>query len=135
MRPRKKILIYHPDEETGQLLRYAMQNTLPAFVYLAASQKAFDLPGENIEVTVLWKGGLIEIRSLVAETFRSILATTSNLELMEAVRVGMMRKRGPNKGEKLTAREKRQVATVEKSMENVARMMDIVEGKKKRFAA
>lgn len=140
MRPKKKILIYHPKEHDGALFCYAMNITLFAEVFLASSLAKCTRPATAIEVTVIWKKSSIEIRNLFAKTCRTLPIQSSNLDLMEAVRIGLARKRGcqsihKDREEKRVAVVVTRVRDVVKEINRVERMMEIVSPRKRRCAA
>lgn len=94
-RPRKTILIYHPNKGAMSLYRYAIAVTMPFRVHSAASARELRQPRPDIEVTLLWKASCIEIRNHLSGTFRRLPIGTSNYELREALRIGARRKKGP----------------------------------------
>ena len=139
MRPKKKILIYHPNERQASIFRYAMEVTLRHNV--AATSTSAELKRRpDIEVTVIWRAKQIEIRNLLSRTFRTLPVESSNLDLMEAVRIGLSRKKGRRGIHKV--REKKpavvvvtRVRDVVKVINRVERMMEIVSPRRKMVAA
>lgn len=100
-------MLYHPNSDTAELYCYVMRVTLPVDVSIASSLAELQSPGEETEVTVEWakeyrytEGKIwwlheIRIRNLFCGTYRTLPAGSTTIELMEGIRTGMARKRGP----------------------------------------
>lgn len=137
MRPRKHVLLYHPNEDAGSILRYAIGTSLLVIAHLAKSRD--QIPGEKIEVAVRWTETCIEIENFGARTFRTLPLTVTNLEIMEGLRIGLARKRGPRYARKdredVKAGElESRVKLVTENIAKTERMLEIAFRKKGRAA-
>lgn len=138
MRPRKKVLIYHPDKDISALYRYAMRVTMHVEVKVASNAAELKRPDAGFEVTVLWAKSAIEIRNIQAKAFRTLPHNSTNYDLMEGVRVGLARKSMPIRKErevKQAAVLVTKVIAVTKEINRVERMMEIVGPRRKKVAA
>lgn len=131
-------MLYHPDRDKAELHCYVMRVTLPVNVSIASSLAELQSPGEETEVTVEWakeyrytEGKIwwleeIRIRNLFSETYRTLPVGSTTIQLMEGIRTGLARKRGPRGSRKEREELPRVVVTPEQVTYRIERMMAIV---------
>lgn len=90
MRPRKKILIYHPRPEDASIFRFAMETTLHQRVIVARTVS--ELSGDGIDLSVKWSEKHVNFHNPHTGLKRAVPVECSNTELMDLVRFVIRRK-------------------------------------------
>lgn len=93
MKPPKTILIHHPDEEQASIYGYTLRVALHQQVRVVATPQDLDAPAD---MTVEWTNEDIFLNNAHTGRHRRLPLACSNRELLEIVRIVIIRRGKPD---------------------------------------